>query len=173
MRRRWTSIAAIALIAAAALSAAGCGGDDDSPADAGATTAATSSPEPVETTPTTGETTPAPDSATQVVVTLGSPQEFSLTADVAEIPAGTVTFTVENKGAMLHEMVIVPAPDGAEALKLANGEADEAGAPGEVADLPAGETGTITVTLPAGKYVLLCNLPGHFAGGMYTDLVVK
>ena len=36
-----------------------------------------------------------------------------------------------------------------------------------------GKTGRLTVTLPAGKYVLLCNLPGHFAGGMYADFTVE
>lgn len=28
------------------------------------------------------------------------------------------------------------------------------------------------MSLPAGHYVLLCNLPGHYAGGMRADLTV-
>ncbi len=51
--------------------------------------------------------------------------------------------------------------------------ASEDGALGEVADLEPGKDGTLTVSLPAGKYVLLCNLPGHFAGGMYATLDVS
>ncbi len=172
MRRRSTLMTAAAMLAAASLAVAGCGGgDDESAADTSTAAAVTASPETNETTPTTGETAAATASA--VAVTLGSPEEFSLVAEPAEVPAGPTTFTVENKGALLHEMVVVPAPDGAEALKEANGEASEEGAPGEVADLPAGETGSITVTLPAGDYVLLCNLPGHFAGGMYTGFTVS
>lgn len=164
MRRKTILMTAAALLAAASLALAGCG-DDDS-------VAGTSTPAAAATAPATSEST-APATATAVSVVLGSPEEFSLVATPAEIPAGEATFTVENKGALLHEMVIVPAPNGAEGLKEANGEASEEGALGAVADLEAGKTESITVTLPPGKYVLLCNLPGHFAGGMYTDFTVK
>lgn len=176
MRRSWTLMTLTALLAAAALAAAGCGSSSSGSAPAAdatteATTAATTPAETVETTSTTSEAPAA--GAGAVAVTLGSPSEFAMSADPAEVAAGKVTFTVDNKGSILHEMVVVPATGGAESLKQANGEASEDGAPGEVADLGAGKTGTLTVTLPAGKYVLLCNLPGHFAGGMYTDLTVK
>ena len=33
--------------------------------------------------------------------------------------------------------------------------------------------GWFTITMKPGKYSLLCNLPGHFANGMYADFTVN
>ena len=35
-----------------------------------------------------------------------------------------------------------------------------------------GASGCMTITLPPGRYELVCNLPGHYAAGMYTQLTV-
>jgi Sulfocyanin (SoxE) domain len=35
-----------------------------------------------------------------------------------------------------------------------------------------GTAGWVTVTLPAGNYELVCNLPNHYVDGMYQELVV-
>ena len=160
MRHRTLLTATAVLAAAGSLVLAGCGGDD---------AADTSTPTPAA---TSAPAATAPEAASAVAVVLGRPVEFGVTAEPATVPAGPTTFTVANAGAVLHEMVVVPAPDGADALAGDGGEADEAGALGEVADLGPGDDGTLTVDLPAGDYVLLCNLPGHFAGGMYTALTV-
>lgn len=175
MRRTLSIVTAAATLAAVAL-AAGCGSSSGSSAGAGTTTesAATTAPDTSDATTTApAATTPAAPAATAstVTVTLGAPTEFALTASPAEVPAGKVTFTVANKGEILHEMVVVPGA-GAAALTQPDGSASEEGSPGEVPDVPPGEGGTVTIDLPAGDYVLLCNLPGHFAGGMYTTFVV-
>ena len=31
----------------------------------------------------------------------------------------------------------------------------------------------MTLTLTPGRYELLCNLPGHYTGGMYTELDIS
>ncbi|WP_217924291.1 hypothetical protein [Miltoncostaea oceani] len=165
MRHRTLLTVTAVLAAAGSLLLAGCGGDDD---------ADTSTPTPAGTSApaTTAPASTAPEAASTVAVVLGRPVEFGITADPATVPAGPATFAVSNAGEILHEMVVVPAPDGVDGLTLDGGEADETGALGEVADLAPGDDGTLTVDLPAGDYVLLCNLPGHFAGGMYTALTV-
>ena len=38
--------------------------------------------------------------------------------------------------------------------------------------LKAGDSANFALTLPVGHYVLLCNLPGHYAGGMRNDFTV-
>ena len=162
-RKRTTIIGAALAVVAASLALAACGGSSSS--DSGSTQATTTA---------AGTTTAAkPVAKTTVVpVVLGSPNEFSLVPAKTSVPAGKVTFTVVNKGAMEHEMVVVPSPNGPASLKQADGTASEAGSLGEVADLAPGATGRLTVTMPAGQYTLLCNLPGHFAGGMYATFTV-
>jgi uncharacterized cupredoxin-like copper-binding protein len=107
-----------------------------------------------------------------VVVTMGKPSEYAMTPDPTEISAGTVTFDVKNEGTLVHEMVVIKTDKGAANLGT-DGEADETGAIDEVADLPAGESETLELDLEAGKYALVCNMPGHYAADMYADFTVK
>jgi uncharacterized cupredoxin-like copper-binding protein len=113
----------------------------------------------------------AATAATRVFVTLGD--MFIHTISV--VRAGTVTFTVKNTGAATHELVVLrtdladdqlqPNPDEA-------GKVEEDGGLGESGDLAPGTTGTFTLTLTPGHYVLICNEPGHYAAGMHTTLTV-
>jgi len=43
---------------------------------------------------------------------------------------------------------------------------------GEISDLAPGKSGKLTLTLKAGTYVLFCNEPGHYHGGMAATLTV-
>lgn len=171
IRNRATIVGAAIAVAAVSVTLAACGGSSDS-ADSTTTAAAAATTETTAGTTTAPATTTTPSKTTVVPVVLGKPDEYSLVPARTSVAAGKVTFVVTNQGAMMHEMVVVPAPDGAAALKEPDGTASEAGSPGEVADLAAGANGRLTVTLPAGKYVLLCNLPGHFAGGMWANFTV-
>lgn len=171
--RRLFAVVVVLAALVAVLAVAGCGDDSsDDSGSASTTTAATTTAE-ATTAASTAEGTATGGGPGEVVeVTLGSPQPFSLVPSVTSVPAGEVTFDVVNEGSMVHEMVVVPAPDGVEALRQPDGSASEEGALGEVADLEAGASGTLTVDMPAGDYVLLCNLPGHFAGGMWAEFTV-
>ncbi|MFN0113239.1 MAG: plastocyanin/azurin family copper-binding protein [Paracoccaceae bacterium] len=105
------------------------------------------------------------------VVTMG------IKADVSSIPAGEITFTVANDSKdMVHEMIVAPISSDATALPyLADEEAvdeDAAGAIGEVSELDPGKAGTLTLHLQPGEYILFCNIPGHYALGMWTLLTV-
>ena len=44
---------------------------------------------------------------------------------------------------------------------------------GEISDLKPGASGTLTLPLRPGNYVLLCNQPGHYRQGMWTKLIVS
>jgi uncharacterized cupredoxin-like copper-binding protein len=174
MRRHLLILAgAPAALAALSLAVAGCGDDSGSSAS---TPAATTAPETSDTTPAAGATTAAttaPAAATKVAVLMGKPKEFSLSAVPVRVATGKTTFIVANNGAILHEMVVVPSTGGAAALRQPDGTASEEGSLGEVADVEPGGGGQLTVTMPPGKYVLLCNLPGHFANRMYANFVVQ
>ena len=52
------------------------------------------------------------------------------------------------------------------------GEASKTDAEGAGEGIVAGASGWMTVTLAPGHYELVCNLPRHYAAGMYTQLNV-
>ena len=96
--------------------------------------------------------------------------EYSVVAPKS-VGHGKVTFVVTNKGMHEHEFVVVKTKkDGPKLLK--NGKADETGARGEVEDLGPGKTKRLTLTLPAGHYVLLCNTMSHYKKGMGRNFTV-
>jgi uncharacterized cupredoxin-like copper-binding protein len=110
--------------------------------------------------------------ATNITATLS---EYSIELSAATAPAGMVTFTVNNAGTMIHEFVVLQTDVQAADLPVANGEVneDDFTSMGEVADLEADASGTMTATLAAGHYAIICNLPGHVSQGMAIDFTVE
>ena len=106
-------------------------------------------------------------------------------ADRHTVPAGTVSFRAANAGARIHELVILPlapgqwpgtrvaGPDGKVSEAGSLGEASATCAPGAGEGIAPGAAGWVTMTLRPGRYELICNLPGHSARGMYTELDVR
>ena len=43
---------------------------------------------------------------------------------------------------------------------------------GDTGDLQPGASYTLDVTFTPGSYLLICNVPGHYAAGMVTPLTV-
>jgi uncharacterized cupredoxin-like copper-binding protein len=104
---------------------------------------------------------------TVVKVTL---TEFKVAMDKNTIPAGPVTFQIQNDGKETHEVVLEPAGVNDEPFE-ANGKASEA------EDIPAGGTATLDWTIDkAGQYQLACHInennEDHYASGMVTTFDV-
>jgi hypothetical protein len=101
------------------------------------------------------------------------------------VPAGTVTIRAVSAGPGTHEVVVLPLPRGhipGERPVGPDGTVDEIGLLGEAsnschagtgAGLRPGSSGWVTLTLPPGRYELVCNVPGHYAAGMYAELGVR
>lgn len=92
-------------------------------------------------------------------------------------PAGEVTFIVKNSSKdTIHEMIVMYRQDPTKLLPLIDNEnrvdEDKAGDKGEVSELNPGQSGSLTVTLAPGKYVLVCNVPGHYEAGMWAEFEV-
>lgn len=104
--------------------------------------------------------------------------EWALTPNHASIPAGTVTFELENKGRATHELVVIKTDLPTKGLPASAGNpalVDEAAAGnslGEVEDVGAGVTKTETMDLAPGRYLLICNEVGHYKAGMVTEFTV-
>jgi len=99
-------------------------------------------------------------------------KEFSINPTASQAAAGKVTFNVKNDGTVTHEFVVLKTNKAAGSL-LKGSRADETGNVGETGDLAAGASKSVTLTLPAGHYALICNLPGHYKAGQHTDFTVK
>jgi len=103
--------------------------------------------------------------------------EFKIALDTAKLAAGQESLSIKNDGKITHEFVVVRTDFAAEALPTGSDggvdeEATDVSHIDEVEDILAGSTGSLTVSLPAGKYVVFCNLPGHYKGGMHAAIEV-
>ena len=92
-------------------------------------------------------------------------------------PAGVVTFKVNNVSKdTIHEMIVMYLQDPTKPLPYIDNEnrvdEDKAGDKGEVSELDPGQSGTLSVPLRVGKYLLICNVPGHYAAGMWAEFEV-
>lgn len=99
--------------------------------------------------------------------------EFSLKASPTSISSGKVTFSAVNEGSNRHELVVLKTSTKAAKLKVSGGRVKETGRVGDTGVFEGGKTKKLSVTLTKGHYVLVCNLPGHYSGGMRADFTVK
>ena len=111
----------------------------------------------------------APAAAATVSIVL---KEWSIAASAKSIPAGKVTFVVRNAGKMKHEFVVIRSARHHHQLQAKGQQASEVGVKGEIEGFAPGGTKRLTLTLAPGKYVLICNLPGHYKAGQYLAFTV-
>jgi len=147
MRRSWVAVAALPV---ATLIACGGGGS------------------------TTGSAIASAGGGTTVAV---DEKEFAIGVNPTSIPAGDVKFSIKNSGTVVHEFVVIDTDLASDQLPQASGEVDEDAealtAVDEVEDIDAGAEKSLSVNLPAGHYVVICNVPGHYAAGMHTEFTVQ
>jgi uncharacterized cupredoxin-like copper-binding protein len=119
--------------------------------------------------------------------------EWRISPETATLKAGKVTFVAENTGKVEHELLVLKTDLAADELPV--------GLEGPALTLPGmklvlgkphqhksgfdfdgalrnrhinpGSDRRDVVTLTKGRYVLLCNLPGHYQAGQRATLVVE
>ena len=111
--------------------------------------------------------------------------QMRLVANPSQIKSGEVSIAVSNLGWRKHELVVLPLADGAVAgdrVPNSQGKIDEAGALGEASKncgqgtgegIEAGAVSWVTLNLKPGRYEFVCNLPNHYADGMWQEIVVS
>jgi uncharacterized cupredoxin-like copper-binding protein len=96
--------------------------------------------------------------------------------DANHVKAGTVTFEVSNAPdtGLTHELVVLKTDLAADKLPVKNGQVSESQFKkmGEVEDIDPGKNKRLTLKLAPGRYVLICNQPGHYAMGLHSSLLV-
>ena len=106
-------------------------------------------------------------------------EDFKIRQDAAVVPAGTVSFRILNEGPTTHEVIVVRTDLAPDELPLQDDglTVDEEGEGikflEEVEGLDIDDRDTLILDLAPGRYVLYCNLEGHYLGGMYEALTVR
>ena len=142
--------------------------------------ASAESPTPTAT-PSPAETASPADTPAPIQINAGE-SEFSVTSDPTGVPTGSVQFNVTNDGATAHEFVIMQTDNPPNALLYddtvqkavedAPGQQDVGEVGGELPFILPGQSDSGTFDLAPGRYVFLCNIPGHYKAGMYTSFTV-
>jgi len=147
--------------------ASGCGGDDNSSNDSAGTTSTSSG----------STTTDASSSGKSAEIKMG---EYFFNPKDVTVSAGKVRITAPNTGKVVHELVLFKTNKNPGSFKVSNGEVNEkaleesgATSPGEIPDVEPGKSKSTTLNLTAGKYAMICNVPGHYAAGMYGTVTAK
>jgi uncharacterized cupredoxin-like copper-binding protein len=111
------------------------------------------------------------DKVAKVDVTLS---DFKIELSKTALKNGKVEFQVKNNGPTVHEFVILDTDLAADQLPLKGTEIDEGQLKvvDELEDLAKDSNTTLKVTLDRGKYVLICNVAGHYQSGMRLGLNV-
>lgn len=116
---------------------------------------------------------PPADTATSGSVVSLALTEWKLTPRQVTVRPGRVAFVVRNDGTMVHEFVILRSDRHHHSLAVKGGKAVETGRVGQIPAIPNGGSKRLTLKLKAGKYVLLCNLLGHYQAGQFAALRVR
>lgn len=103
---------------------------------------------------------------------------MGLKVDKTTVASGKVVFEVVNTSKQTtHEMIVVALKDTKSSLPYSANEnrinEDVAGSLGEVPELDPGKSGTLTLDLKPGRYVVFCNVPAHYMNGMWQRIDVK
>jgi uncharacterized cupredoxin-like copper-binding protein len=127
-----------------------------------------------------GDATPKPSIATAKAPLAASAGKVTVTTtEYAFAPAaitakaGRLKITLDNQGKVPHELVVLRTDQGADALTASGGRVSEKSSVGEVSETAGGATKSATITLKPGKYVFVCNIPGHYQDGMRGTLTVR
>lgn len=102
---------------------------------------------------------------------------MSIRLDKSTVKAGTVTFDVTNwSRGVLHEVLVVSVDNPTAPLPYDYPQArvpeEQVKVLGEAGDLQPNTSKTFQLTLNPGSYLLICNVPGHYAAGMAVPLNV-
>jgi uncharacterized cupredoxin-like copper-binding protein len=102
--------------------------------------------------------------------------DFWITTSQPSVEAGNITFNVANEGAIIHEFKVVRSDLPPDSLPIIEDEfkVDESQVDvlGYTDIMQPGDTRTLTLNLPPGNYVLICNVASHYQAGSYAGFQV-
>src|SRR2546430_1881142 len=101
--------------------------------------------------------------------------DFKIAADHPTIAAGHVVIGIRNHASTVHELKVIKTDLAPDQLPVdsATAKANEDGKVGELLNIVGGASRKLVLELTPGKYVLICNVAGHYQLGMRAALVVQ
>jgi uncharacterized cupredoxin-like copper-binding protein len=99
-------------------------------------------------------------------------KEFKVLPSPTSAKAGPVAFTVKNTGALAHEFDVVKTNLPVAKLPV-KGSRVTLKPLGKVGPLQPGKSAVLGLSLKPGKYVLYCNVSGHYQAGQRVGFTVK
>ena len=117
----------------------------------------------------------APSDSSEAATLIADLSDYKIVIDHPTIAAGHVVIGIRNHAAMAHEFKVIKTTLAPDQLPVDGGtaKASEDGKVGELLNIVAGATRKLAVDLVPGKYVLICNVAGHYQLGMRVGLEVQ
>jgi uncharacterized cupredoxin-like copper-binding protein len=103
-------------------------------------------------------------------------RDFKIAVARKRVPAGDYTLVVDNKGPDSHELIVIKAQSPRLPLRREGMTVDEGSLEHVIPGLLEPEspgTHRLKLHLTPGRYELICNMSGHYFGGMRAQLVVQ
>ena len=101
-------------------------------------------------------------------------KDFAITLESESLTAGSTTFDIVNDGPSSHELEVfrTDLADGALPVDGSTVADDQLEIVDEAEDIAPGTSTSLTVELPAGHYVVICNIADHYEAGMHAGITV-
>jgi uncharacterized cupredoxin-like copper-binding protein len=100
-------------------------------------------------------------------------KDYRVELSVDTVKPGTVRFGVKNEGGMEHSFELMRTDLPFDKLPTVDAKVKEDGLVKQVKSLAVGKVSVVTAVLAAGKYVIICNVAGHYQLGMRAALTVQ
>ena len=102
-------------------------------------------------------------------------KEWSIELSAPTARAGALVFNARNEGKVPHDLVVVRTDLAPNALPTTSGLVDETKVTvvARTDQLTPGDGKRLSVELSAGKYVLICNVIGHYNSGQFAAFTVQ
>lgn len=102
-------------------------------------------------------------------------KDYATKLSVATTKAGVVKFGIRNNGAMVHDFDLFKTDLPLDKLPVDGGSAKVKmdGLVKQMINIAANRSTTVSADLPPGRYLIICNIAGHYQLGMRTELKVE
>ena len=100
--------------------------------------------------------------------------DYKVTVNVPSVKAGSTKIGVRNLASQVHsfEVIKTDLPHDKLPIDGASAKAKEDGKVGGIETIAPGRSASVTLDLQPGKYVLICNVAGHYQLGMHASFTV-